>query len=268
MENPTSFIHDYIRALTNLNGVKSIGKSGGTEIPLESGADIDLFVLCDHIPPEPERDALARSFGDVFDEVVHLGESKHWGVNDLHRAGDIEIFVMYFLIDRTVEYIDSILAGDRPDKEDGFFYPTGRCATLLNMGIFYDEVGFLQSMRARLQTYPAALSEKLSAYHISRLRDSEGFERAIMRADPFEYHAVLEISLDHFFQGIFALNRVFFPSRKRNIQYIRDFSIKPPNCEERLYQMISLGGSPETIGQSYEIWLGLIADTENLLQNK
>jgi len=142
MNHLIEFIHDLIPALSALPGVRSIGKSGGVEIPVGSGSDIDIYVFCDQIPVEAERDTAARPFGDVA-EVIHLGESKHWGVNDLHRAYGVEVFVMYHAIESTVAYVDSVLTGERPDREDGFFYPTGKCATLNNMGIFCDEGGFL-----------------------------------------------------------------------------------------------------------------------------
>lgn len=86
----------------------------------------------------------------------------------------------------------------------------------------------------------------------------------IYRKEVLFYHETVESAIDHFLQVLFALNKCFFPSRKRTIQYIDTFNIKPAKCTERLLQTIELGAKPETLSQSYDVWLSLYKDLLDL----
>jgi hypothetical protein len=82
----------------------------------------------------------------------------------------------------------------------------------------------------------------------------------VQRKDVFFFHFALDLALDHFLQVLFALNREYFPSRKRSEMYLQGFSVKPVACEELLRQVLALGGNAETLAQSYELWKGLVRD--------
>ncbi len=74
--------------------------------------------------------------------------------------------------------------------------------------------------------------------------------RVILRKEVLFYHQVLERSLDHLLQALFALNRTYFPSRKRMEEYIHGFENKPINCYERLIKIIEMAASSETMVES------------------
>jgi len=132
------------------------------------------------------------------------------------------------------------------------------------MRIFYDPDGFLQSFQQRLAEYPAALAKAVVHHHLDALEDVEDLERAVVRKDVLFYHFALDLALDHFLQALFAMNREYFPSRKRSEIYLRGFKAKPSECEQRLGQVIALGGNAETLGQSYEIWKSLMHDSKHI----
>ncbi len=164
---------------------------------------------------------------------------------------------MYFTTSEVDNDIESVLNGSRLDKEDGYFYPTGRCATFLTIYILYDKNGYISTMKEKLSLYPLQLSAKLMMYHIDKINDKEDFGRAVSRGDVLFYHSTLESALDHFLQAIFAFNQCFFPSRKRTAQFIESFKHKPKNCTERLLKVVELGSQPGTLSQSYEEWVVL-----------
>jgi hypothetical protein len=83
----------------------------------------------------------------------------------------------------------------------------------------------------------------------------------------FFFHFALDLALDHFLQALFALNREYFPSRKRSEMYLHGFSIKPSECEKRLRQVVALGADPKQLERSYEIWNRLIHDVNMLAAN-
>jgi hypothetical protein len=135
------------------------------------------------------------------------------------------------------------------------------------MQSLYDPDGFLVSLQGRLRAYPQELAQALIAYHLQALEDGEDLERAVRRRDVFFFHFALDLALDHFLQALFALNREYFPSRKRSEMYLQGFSIKPSECEKRLRQVVALGADPKTLEQSYEIWNRLIHNLNMLAAN-
>jgi hypothetical protein len=134
------------------------------------------------------------------------------------------------------------------------------------MRALYDPDRVLQSFQERLAEYPQALAQALISHHVNALEDVEDLERAVSRKDVFFFHFALDLALDHFLQALFALNQEYFPSRKRSEGYLRSFKAKPPECEERLRQVISLGGTAETLEQSYRIWSLLVRDLGQIVE--
>ena len=110
--------------------------------------------------------------------------------------------------------------------------------------------GLLQTFKDRLKEYPKDLANAIVRHHWGALQDPENFERAVSRKDIFFYHFALDMALDHFLQALFALNKVYFPSRKRSEQYIQGFQSKPAACTDRLREIIALGSTAETLDRS------------------
>lgn len=247
--------------IASIDEVRAIGMSGGkTEIPVAGEGDIDIFVYYKPIPKLETRDLLLSEVELLEDIKVNVFQEGHWGIADCVSINGVETWIMYFTIEETKLNIDSILRGDYPDKLDNYYYPIGRCAMLKDIGIAYDKDGFLQSMKNRLSDYPSNLAQILIKYHSEQLEDTEDLERAITRKDVLFYHFALDLALDHFLQALFALNRTYFPSRKRSFQYVREFLIAPPNCSERLLEIVRLGGNGETLEQSFAMWMELVGD--------
>jgi hypothetical protein len=104
-------------------------------------------------------------------------------------------------------------------------------------------------------------------HHSKALGDIEDIERAVQRKDMLFFHFALDLALDDFLQTLFALNKAYFPSRKRSETYLQGFKLKPSGCEDRLRQVVALGGKEETLEQSYKIWKSLVYDLELLVEN-
>lgn len=90
--------------------------------------------------------------------------------------------------------------------------------------------------------------------------DEEDLGRTLLRKEVLFYHQVLEESLDHLLQALFAMNDTYFPSRKRMQQYLEKFTNKPENCYARLSQMIEDGAKEETIEKSIAELRSLVED--------
>jgi hypothetical protein len=246
-----------IDSVAYIENVTAIGKSGELDLPADRDADIDLYIFCRHIPSFMKR-KLAVEVSGVADKTEYgkFG-GVFWGTVDFAECDGVEIYLMYFTEKQINDEINSVLRGERREKEDGYFYPTGRCAAMLSMHPFYEKNGYITGMKELLSVYPEELSLELFNYHIRKANDREDFKRAVSRGDVLFYHATLEAAIDHFLQALFALNKCFFPSRKRTPEYIESFETQPVECMERLYRVIELSAKPESLRDSYIIWLGL-----------
>ncbi len=231
--------------------ILAAGQSGSGK---ETDGDIDLFVYCRAIPSAAEREELMRPLGGAY--TAFTGTPGHWGIADMLEAAGAEVWLMYFTDEEAEKEIREILSGEHPDKLDNYYYPVGRLATIQSFSVLHD-AGFIESMKRLTARYPEALAEKLLRHHAGALHDTEDMERAVARGDVLFYHFALDLALDHFLQALFALNRVYFPSRKRSLTFIEGFSRKPDNCTQTLLQIVKNGASAAGLGQSFKSFMEL-----------
>lgn len=252
--------------VTKNPALRAIGRSGGNRpLPPPGEGDIDLFVYCKEIPPADERSARLASLGAAADQIrVGAIAGGDWGVADALLLCGVETWVMYFTVDQLWAEVRATLAGANVRRVDDYYYPAGRLAMLLNMEVCYDPDGLLASVADAIREYPEALVAAQLAYHLPLMHDEEDFGRAVSRGDLLFYHFVFDLALDHFLQALFALNRTYFPSRKRSLEHIAAFARKPANCEERLLLAVELGARPASLPQSYRIWRDLTRELADL----
>jgi len=257
-----------INSVSEVNEVVAIGKSGGSQLPENGDGDIDIYVFCSSIPEIKSRQEAIDRLGTVISNANYSERgSKFWGTIDFLIVDDTDICLMYFTTMNMDQEIESVLNGTRLDREADYFYPTGRCATFLSMHILYDKNGYIANIKEKLNPYPQDLAEKLYNHHIRKVKGNYGgedFERAVSRGDILFYHSALEFAIDHFLQALFALNKCFLPSRKRMIEFINGFDIKPLNCTDRLILTIELGAKSETLSDSYAVWSSLYKELFDL----
>lgn len=251
--------------VSKIKVIHAIGQTGDISfVPKAGEADIDIFVFGDIVPSYEERKVVYDKNSDLFEECyMNVCENGVWGTGDVFKIDGVETMLMYFNIEETLCYIDDILNGKHLDSIKGF-YPIGRCATLKNINIIYDELEILASLKEKLSIYPNELKEEMVAFHIRKINDEEDFGRALLRKDVLFYHQVLEVSIDHYLQALYAINKTYFPSRKRTKKYIDYFTIKPENCYERLLKVIRFGSDPDNIEKSYNEWCALVGDLKLL----
>jgi len=258
-----------IDTLSKNDLIQSIGKTGAKELPQNNDSDVDIFIFSEQVPKFPNREKIYTNIEKFLNGVeVNEQESKHWGFVDFLKIDKIEVCLMYFSVTNMKEEIVKLLNGDRLEKEENYFYPIGRCATIKTLNILYDKNNFLSNLQKQLAIYPNELYTKSIEHHLSKINDKEDFGRAITRKDVLFYHFVLDIALDHYLQLLFAVNKNFFPSRKRSIEHIDSFKIKPVNCGNRILEVLLLGGNENELKESYIVWEKLCNDLENLVNTK
>lgn len=259
-----------LNSIAGVEEVHAIGVSGRkTPLTRAGESDIDIFIYCDVIPGFEKRKVLIDQFGDSLQGVkINVFEGGHRGIGDFVLINGVETWLMYFSERETLDNLESILRGDYPDKMDNYYYPIGRCAMLKNINILYDENDFLLGLKHRLSHYPDKLATKLIQHYLEKLEDTEDLERAVNRNDVLFYHFAIDIAIDHFLQALFAVNRTFFPSRKRTLDYIENFNLKPQRCSEKLLEVVRQGGHPEGINQSFKQFSELVNELRQLCKEE
>lgn len=259
-------IDTLISNISEMSEVQSIGISGSkTPLPRAGEGDIDIFIYCDKIPNIEKRQGIINELGTQIQEgKVNIFEGGHWGIGDFVLINGIETWLMYFTVSETLTDVESILNGEYPDKLDNYYYPIGRCAMLKNINVLCDKGNFLVGLKKRLYEYPDKLRKILIQYHLDELDDTEDLERAVVRKDVLFYHFAMDIAIDHFLQALFAINKAYFPSRKRTLEFIENFKIKPEGCNEKLLEVIKLGCFSEGINQSFTLWSNMVNELKIL----
>jgi hypothetical protein len=255
-----------IDTISEMKEVQSIGISGSkTPLPQPGEGDIDIFIYCDKMPDLKKRQTIISQMGDLIQEgKINIFEGGHWGAGDFLLINGIETWLMYFTVNETLTDVESILNGEYPDKLDNYYYPIGRCAMLKNINVLLDKSNFLYDLRKKLSDYPIKLSKLLIQYHLNELEDTEDLKRAAARKDVLFYHFALDIAIDHFLQALFAINKTYFPSRKRTLDFIENFNIKPEGCTKKLLKVIKLGSYSEGITESYALWSSMVNELKEL----
>ncbi len=247
-------IHTKDRLVSDLSlnsKIKGIGQTGDMNAELIPGSsDIDLFVLCTAIPTEDERKQVYEKYSEEYSEcLMNVCSGGIWGYGDILIVDGTDVMFMYFTIEEMERYLDEALQGNHLDKVGGF-YPTGRLSSIENINILYEANSIWSKRKEKVKKYPADLFQKLYHYHISNVLDEEDLGRVILRKEVMFYHNVLESSIDHILQALFAVNSTYFPSRKRSEQYIKAFEYKPVDCYERLLRIIENSVAPQRMDES------------------
>ena len=74
----------------------------------------------------------------------------------------------------------------------------------------------------------------------------------------------MDLALDHFLQALFALNRCYFPSRKRSLMLAESFALQPERMAERLHAILRLGSDPATLADAFAVWQALVEELTSL----
>ncbi len=176
-----------------------------------------------------------------------------------------EVWAMYFRTDDVLQELEQILSGHLVERQDNYFYPTGRCEMFRNMLIVFNNDAFIRKLKERVAVYPQIMRERMISLHMKQLWDLEDLKRGAERGDELFFHFALDIATDNFLQTLFALNSEYFPSRKRSLQYMKDFAVVPPNCDRRLLQLISLASSRQTLDRAYLAFQETAQELSNLV---
>ncbi len=261
-----SALDQLVQALATLSGVQAVGLAGGNRpLPEPGTGDIDLFIYCSHIPSLEKRQAILSALNELAENIqINQLTGGHWGSADSLSLARVETWLMYFTVQETQAELAEVLSGQYPGRLDDYYYPIGRCALLQGIRPLHDPDGILAQFREQIVEYPPKLAQTNLTYHLDKLTDTEDLDRAVRRGDVLFYHFALDLAIDHFLLALFALNRCYFPSRKRSLEYIARFNAKPADCKLRLLKVVELGARAATLAHSRACWDLLVLELRTL----
>ena len=249
--NIYEFKDSLVRAISANEKVLGIGQTGDIQAPLVAGqSDIDLFVICTEIPTPQERIALYRLL--ISDETkVHMNVSNGglWGFGDILDFQCIDVMPMYFTVVEMRAYLEDVLQGNHLERV-GRFYPIGRLASIETLNILYEKEHTWTTIVDRVKEYPEDLFRAWCQVQSVQILDEEDISRVILRKEILFYHQVLEEAIDHMLQALYAINRRYFPSRKRTEQTIQTFQYTPEDFVIRLRSIINKSVSEAEVAES------------------
>lgn len=260
-----SLREELIKVLSQSENVLAVGQTGELNPELIPGkSDIDLFVLCKNIPSLEER----RNFYEtLLSEEISLQMSVCnggvWGYGDILVINQIDVMPMYFTVDEMKTYLLEVLSGKHLYKE-GRFYPVGRLASVSTIHVLYEKDDTWTNLKIFVNEKPQSFFKSWYESEINAVLDEEDLGRSELRKEVLFFHQVLENALDHLIQAIYALNFTYFPSRKRNLEDLSYFSVKPENIEKRLLSLVENGAKKETIIDSINELRMVTEEVKNL----
>lgn len=251
--NIFDFRDTLITRISSDTRIMGIGQTGSlTEELVPGKSDIDLFVLCTQIPSKKERQAFYDSMKmHDFSLQMEVCSGGQWGYGDILTMDGIDVMPMYFTIAEMRNYLTEVLECRHLEK-DGRFYPVGRLASICAIHILQEKEEAWTSLKNMVNEKPRSFFEAWFQNEIMQVIDEEDLGRCELRKDVIFYHQVLENALDHLLQALYAVNRTYFPSRKRTMSMIDSFQKKPKQCYDRLIAMIQNGSHEDTMMKSIE----------------
>ncbi|MDE6627190.1 MAG: DUF4037 domain-containing protein [Lachnospiraceae bacterium] len=240
-----------VKKISDNNKVKGIAQTGDISAPLVAGqSDIDLFVICQEVPSTDERIEMYKSLGDVASDVqMNVSNGGIWGYGDIFMINGIDVMPMYFTVHEMKDYVEEVLSGKHLNRE-GRFYPVGRLASIESINILFEDRDEWTTIINRVKEYPSDYFEKWYKEQVWQILDEEDLGRVLLRKEVLFYHQVLEESIDHMLQALYAANCRYFPSRKRTERDIVAFRLIPDDFIKRLRKIMCDAVSENTIEES------------------
>lgn len=243
--------NELVTVLSSCDRIKGIGQTGSLDIQLVPGkSDIDLFVLCSEVPPKEERMLWYQGIqSEKFDLQMEVCNGGQWGYGDILVVDGIDVMPMYFTIKEMHDYLKEVLECKHLEKE-GRFYPVGRVASIATIHILNEKENAWTNLKDMVNRKPNTFFQQWYENEIWQVLDEEDLGRSELRKEVLFFHQVLENSIDHLLQALYAINKCYFPSRKRTISALDEFQYKPVDCFERLIQIVQNGSREETMDQA------------------
>jgi len=259
-----STISSLVVSLSKIESIVAAGLSTQRLPEKKEDGDVDVFIYCTKLPDEEEKNKAYEKV--TFTKAPkHLFNSKHWGSADYAEVKEIEIWIMYFVTEEVQNDIQRTVTGKNIGNDNGY-YPVGRLAMYSRMTVLFERNSFLTKIKENLKIYPVEMKKEIISYCKKELKNEEDLLRAVSRQDLLFFHISIDKAIDRLLQLLFAINNAYFPSRKRNKEYICTFDKKPLDFYLRIQKVIEWGAKEETIRKSFDTFTDLRNETISLLE--
>lgn len=240
----------------------------------DAHSDIDFYLFAEGIAPEAERIAAIKSLQGVEDGpwVGFDFEESWWG-----SSGDFRY--KGFLVESTVRSvgrIDRVLQDCLDGKVENIpttwnpfgFYNHCYLSDIKHAASLEDPAGLLAGWKASIAAYPPKLKQAILAKHLPAARfwlDNPHYLSAILRQDLPYTAGIVQGSLHHMIQLLYAANEIYYGGDKKNLEAVAAMQLKPAGFAERARALLTAQGSVEALQAQRQQLKALLADVEALL---
>jgi len=241
-------------AATNAYSITLGGSYGkGTQ---DAHSDIDFRFYC-------ETQASSNTKRSTLNKVKHL--SDEWKTKGIIIDG-----VWSRTYAEVDEQLDLWLSGNgSPTPYLWTIWGYNILTDIYNQKIIEDPLGKALQWKERLSAYPKPLKDSILKKHGSSLkywRNDYHYINKVRRNDTIFLTSLTSRLLHDIMQVVFALNESYYPGDGNNLEYSRNFTIKPHSFESKVAAIIQPQSSKDMHKRQYNNLIGLIDDLLQLMQ--
>ncbi len=246
----------------------SLSKGSG-----DQHSDIDFYLFAEQVAPEAARAAAIRGLPGIEGEpwVGFDFEESWWGSSGNFRYKG-------FLVESTVRSvgrIDRVLQDCLDGKVENIpttwnpfgFYNHCYLSDIKHAVSLEDPAGLLASWKSKIAIYPPKLKQTISAKHLPAARfwlDNPHYLSAIKRQDLVYTTSIVQSSLHHVIQLVYAANETYYGGDKKNLEAVEKMRLKPADFRQRAEKLLVAPGDVDSLeGQRVDL-KALLRETEAL----
>lgn len=206
---------------------------------VDAASDIDIFVVCDEIPPISVRTVWVRSLNLSLEHTVHKG-GLFGTVDELSHRSGLKLTLHHQRADWLEAVITEVLAGAVTTAKVPF-RPYTFLGLLQRSWVLRDKRGIVAGWLERSRTYPPSLKENLLVTFVPQLRAhaADLSEAAARGLGTRTFIFYLNWGVDALISILLAINERYDPADKRFEHAVLPLLVyKPNDFDARLHDVL------------------------------
>lgn len=258
------------KSLTKLPGIKTVTVTGSALIDdLSQISDVDFYIYYESLPELATREELYYSHF-LWDKnkpaSFNLKVPPLWTMDKFYTPEEIKLDLTFIHINSMEQMVDGILERGEIDKKEGWFFPICLLSDLKNSFVLYDPSGIFKRWRARSKQYPRKARKRIIETNFFDLSyNLKELMNASEESDHIYFLHCLNACAENFVQIMFALNEVYYPGNKRNLEFFQYFQFKPRGFENILENLIATPNTLDYLSKKCQICENLAEEIRDLV---
>ncbi|HTA76853.1 MAG TPA: nucleotidyltransferase domain-containing protein [bacterium] len=237
-------------------------------------SDIDIYLFAHGVVSLEERIKLVKDFaGDQSNFFVDFDfQTSWWGtVADF----DFKNYRIESTI-RSVERVEKVISDCRAGVIENIrtswnpygFYNYVYLSDIESAYSLEDSSHILSAWKSQVASYPHKLKSAIVARSLEGTKfwlDNFHYLSAIQRDDFLYTSGIVQGSLHHLIQILFAINDKYYVGDKKNLEAVQEMKLKPEDFKERVKVLLATTSKVDVLEKQREVLKALVSDVEKLV---